>query len=110
MYLEAGADGIFPEALQDLDEFARFARDVDTVLLANCTEFGKSPLPPAKELGDMGYNIVIYPVTLQRLVMHTVKESLDVIKQTGTQASLVEKMQTRQELYDVLGYDPSNSK
>ncbi len=109
-YIEAGADGIFPEALQDLDEFVRFARDVDTVLLANCTEFGKSPLPPAKELGDMGYNIVIYPVTLQRLVMHTVKESLDVIMREGTQASLVDQMQTRQELYDVLGYDPKDSK
>ncbi|NOX57591.1 MAG: methylisocitrate lyase [Planctomycetes bacterium] len=109
-YLEAGADGIFPEALQNADEFARFARDVDTVLLANCTEFGKSPLPPANEFGDMGYNIVIYPVTLQRLVMKTVEESLEVIKQTKTQASLVSKMQTRQELYDVLGYDPAASK
>ncbi len=104
-YLDAGADGIFPEALENEEEFARFARDVDTVLLANMTEFGKTPYLTADQFGDMGYNIVIYPVTLQRLVMKTTADALRTLKKERTQKSLVEHMQTRQELYDLLEYD-----
>lgn len=107
LYLQAGADGIFPEALQNREEFARFAKDVDTVLLANCTEFGKSPLLTADEFAEIGYNIVIFPVTLQRVAAGAVQRALDVLKREGTQSSLLELMQTREELYDLLGYDPS---
>ncbi|UCF32915.1 MAG: methylisocitrate lyase [Phycisphaerales bacterium] len=106
-YLEAGADGIFPEALQTRDEFERFARDVDTILLANMTEFGKTPLFTADEFGEMGYNMVIFPVTLQRLAMNATREALRVLKCERTQRSLVDQMQPRGELYDLLGYDPA---
>ena len=104
-YLAAGADGIFPEALETREEFERFSRDVDTILLANMTEFGKSPLLSADECGDAGYNIVIFPVTLQRVAMKAIEDALRVIKRDRSQKSIVERMQTRQELYDVLGYD-----
>ena len=106
LYLQAGADGIFPEALQSKEEFARFAKDVDTILLANCTEFGKSPHLTADEFGAMDYNLVIYPVTFQRLAMKTVEQALEVLKREGTQESLLDRMQSRQELYDLLEYDP----
>jgi methylisocitrate lyase len=105
-YLEAGADGIFPEALASAEEFARFAREVGGLLLANMTEFGKTPYLKAEEFAAMGYRIIIYPVTLQRLAMKTVSDALDALKRTGTQAGLISRMQTRDELYDVLGYDP----
>ncbi len=105
LYLEAGADGIFPEALQDVSELERFAKDVDTILLANSTEFGKTPYLTVEEFGQLGYNIVIFPVTFQRLAMKTVQDSLRTLKNERTQKSLVEQMQTRQELYDLLGYD-----
>ncbi|MCH7705102.1 MAG: methylisocitrate lyase [Planctomycetes bacterium] len=104
-YLTAGADGIFPEALETREEFARFAKDVDTILLANMTEFGKTPYLTADEFGEMGYNIVIFPVTLQRVAMKAIEDALRVIKRDRSQKSIVERMQTRQELYDVLGYD-----
>ena len=104
-YLAAGADGIFPEALETREEFERFSRDVDTILLANMTEFGKSPLLSADECGDAGYNIVIFPVTLQRVVMKAAQEALRVIQTQRSQRSIVDRMQTRQELYDLLEYD-----
>ncbi|MCH8253046.1 MAG: methylisocitrate lyase [Planctomycetes bacterium] len=104
-YLTAGADGIFPEALETREEFARFAKDVDTILLANMTEFGKTPYLTADEFGEMGYNIVIFPVTLQRVAMKAIEDALRVIKRDRSQKSIIERMQTRQELYDVLGYD-----
>ena len=110
MYIEAGADGIFPEALQDRDEFERFAQDVDTILLANMTEFGKTPYLTADEFGEMGYNIVIYPVTFQRLAMKTTQDALRVLKTERSQKSIVDKMQTRQELYDLLEYDMQSLK
>ena len=103
-YLKAGADGIFPEALQSKEEFARFAKDVPTVLLANMTEFGKTPFLSAHEFAEMGYRLVIYPVTLQRVAMKAVEESLRMLKAEGSQRSLVSRMQTRTELYDLLGY------
>jgi len=105
LYLEAGADGIFPEALKSQEEFARFSKDVDTVLLANMTEFGKTPYLTADEFGEMGYNLVIFPVTLQRVVMKATEQALQTLKAERSQRSFVENMQTRQELYDLLGYD-----
>ena len=107
-YLQAGADGIFPEALENREEFARFARDVDTILLANMTEFGKTPSLTADELGEIGYNLVIFPVTLQRFAMKATQEALRALKVEGTQRSLLDRMQTRRELYDLLDYDPKD--
>jgi methylisocitrate lyase len=104
-YLKAGADGIFPEALETREEFARFARDVDTLLLANMTEFGKTPFLTADEFGAMGYNLVIYPVTLQRVAMKATHEALRVLNAERSQKSLLDRMQTRRELYELLGYD-----
>jgi len=105
-YLKAGADGIFPEALSDRAEFERFARDVDTILLANMTEFGKTPHLTADEFGAMGYNLVIYPVSLQRVAMKACQDALHILKRDKSLKSFESRMQNRQELYDLLGYDP----
>jgi methylisocitrate lyase len=105
-YLRAGADGIFPEALENQEEFARFARDVPTVLLANMTEFGKTPYLTVDEFGAMGYRIVIFPVTLQRLTMKVAEKGLRMLKTRRSQKALLEQMQTRAELYELLQYDP----
>jgi len=103
-YLDAGADWIFPEALADREEFARFAREVSAPLLANMTEFGRSPLLGFDELADLGYVAVLYPVTLLRVAMRAVEDAAALLKAEGTQQSLLDSMQTRQELYDLLGY------
>ena len=105
LYLEAGADGIFPEALEGEEEFRRFAQDVDTILLANMTEYGKTPYFTADEFADMGYSLVIFPVTLQRIAMAAMEDALRVLKTDGTQRALLAHMQTREELYELLDYD-----
>lgn len=105
-YLEAGADAVFPEALETLEELERFAQDVDTILLANMTEFGKTPYLSVEEFGEIGYQIVIFPVTLQRIAMKAMQHALQVIKEQGTQQNLLDRMQTREELYDLLNYRP----
>jgi len=104
-YVEAGADWIFPEALAGRDEFAQFAREVRVPLVANMTEFGKSPLLPLTELAELGYAAVLFPVTLLRLAMKTVEGGLAQIAAEGTQRSLIADMQSREELYALLGYD-----
>jgi methylisocitrate lyase len=106
-YLKAGADAIFPEALESREELERFARDVPAPLLGNLTEFGRTPLLLAEELAAIGYRIVIFPVTLQRVAIKAVTEALGELRQRGTQESLLDRMQTRQELYDLLGYNPA---
>lgn len=103
-YLDAGADWIFPEALADAKEFEQFARAIDAPLVANMTEFGKSPLLPLDALAEMGYAAVLYPVTLLRTAMKAVEAALAVIAAEGTQAELLDLMQSRQDLYDLLGY------
>jgi methylisocitrate lyase len=103
-YVDAGADWIFPEALASPAEFEKFARTVSVPLVANMTEFGKSPLLPLTELKQMGYAGVLLPVTLLRAAMKAVEETLAVIARDGTQQSLLDRMQSRQELYDLLGY------
>ncbi len=105
MYLKAGADGIFPEALQDKSEIERFAKDVDTILLANMTEFGKTPYLTVEEFSAMGYDLVIFPVTLQRIAMKACEDALRSLKKSRTQQPILEKMQTRKDLYDLIGYD-----
>jgi methylisocitrate lyase len=104
-YLKAGADMIFPEALQSREELARFARDVPAPLLANMTEFGRTPYLTVAEFAAMGYKLVIFPVTLQRVALKAVTDALHELKLHGTQRDLLDRMQTRQELYDLLGYD-----
>jgi len=106
-YLDAGADAIFPEALQSADEFKAFARDVKAPLLANMTEFGKSPLLSFQELLDFGYKIVIFPQSAFRVSMKASEEFLRDLKRQGTQSSWIEKMQTREQLYELLDYDPT---
>src|SRR5439155_14881581 len=102
-----GADGIFPEALQTAAEFRRFAREVRAPLLANMTEFGKGPLLTVKQLAAMGYRIVIFPQTAFRVAMRAEGQALRELARKGTQRSLLDRMQTRQELYDLLDYDPA---
>ena len=104
-YVDAGADMIFPEALADEAEFATFRAAVDVPLLANMTEFGKSPLLSATTLESLGFNVVIYPVTLLRLAMQAIEDGLRTILAEGSQESIVPKMQTRKRLYELLHYD-----
>ena len=106
-YLTAGADAIFPEALQGREEFRDFAKAIDAPLLANMTEFGKSPLLSLEELNDLGYRMVIYPQTAFRVSMFAAGQMLRDLKRTGTQEGWLDRMQTRQELYDLLDYDPT---
>ncbi len=105
-YVRAGADAVFPEALTSREEFERFARDVPVPLLANMTEFGQSPYFTVDEFSAMGYRMVIFPVTLMRVAMGAVTQALRELRATGTQRGLVDRMQTRAELYDLLGYRP----
>jgi methylisocitrate lyase len=104
-YVDAGADMIFPEALHDESEFEQFRKALSVPLLANMTEFGKTKLLTAKQLADLGFNVVIYPVTALRLAMKAVEEGLQLIKSEGTQTSLLNRMQTRAELYELLRYE-----
>ena len=106
-YVGAGADAIFPEALQNGDEFREFAKEVDIPLLANMTEFGKGPLLLLSELAELGYRMVIFPMSAFRISMKASEEFLRDLKSTGTQADWLEEMQTREELYDLLEYDPA---
>ncbi|MCK6483903.1 MAG: methylisocitrate lyase [Phycisphaerae bacterium] len=113
-YLNAGADGLFPEAMTSADDFRRFARAFEhaqtvggerPILLANMTEFGKSPLLPLSELAEMGYRIVIYPQTALRVAFGAIEHLLADLRRDGSQAGWLERMQTRKELYDLLDYD-----
>jgi methylisocitrate lyase len=106
-YLAAGADGIFPEALQSAEEFRDFAKEIKAPLLANMTEFGKSPLLSFRQLTDFGYRMVIFPQSAFRVSMKASDEFFGALKKSGTQKDLVKVMQTRQELYDLLDYDPA---
>jgi methylisocitrate lyase len=106
-YVEAGADGIFPEALQSAEEFKAFAREIKAPLLANMTEFGKSPLLSFQELSDLGYRMVIFPMSAFRISMKASEEFLRDLKKRGTQSDWIEKMQTRKDLYELLDYDPN---
>lgn len=104
-YVDAGADMIFPEALSDEREFEAFRAAISAPLLANMTEFGKSKLLTVSALQDIGFNLVIYPVTALRLAMGAVIEGLRIIKETGTQAALLDRMQHRRDLYALLQYE-----
>ena len=107
-YVDAGADVIFPEALENESEFEKFRAAIDAPLLANMTEFGKTELLTADTLRALGINMVIYPVTSLRLAMGAIEAGLTEIRDAGTQAGLVEKMQTRKRLYEVIDYEGYN--
>ena len=103
-YAEAGADLVFAEALADASEWERAVAGIDVPLLANMTEFGKSELLSAAELEALGARAVIYPVTTLRIAMRAAREALGHVAATGTQRGIVDRMQTRRELYELLGY------
>jgi methylisocitrate lyase len=103
-YVAAGADMIFPEALESVDQFARFAQEVKAPLMANMTEFGRSPLIPFDDLAAMGYRAAIYPLSAFRAAMNAAREVLETLRERGTQRGLLDRMQSRAELYDLLGY------
>ncbi|MFA6044131.1 MAG: isocitrate lyase/phosphoenolpyruvate mutase family protein [Phycisphaerales bacterium] len=115
-YVRAGADMIFPEGLANEAEFKTFAQAMRRLdgpdprggpyLLANMTEFGKTPMLPLSAFDAMGYSIVIYPVTMLRVAMGAVTRALAELRESGTAAGLLGQMQTRQQLYDTIGYTP----
>ncbi len=109
-YLEAGADAVFPEALESADEFRSFARQLaktgaTTPLVANMTEFGKTPYLTVRDFEELGYRLVLFPVTALRMAAHAVDRMLVEVRQHGTQRALLTQMQSRQQLYDLLRYD-----
>lgn len=103
-YVDAGADAIFPEALQTEEEFKRFAAEIKVPLLANMTEFGQTPYFTADQFAEWGYKMVIYPVTSLRVAAKAIEQVYRLIKETGTQKEALDKMQTRKELYETIGY------
>ena len=108
-YEDAGADMIFPEAMKDEKEFEKVRKISKTFLLANMTEFGKSKLLTKSELESLGYNLVIYPVTSQRLAMKNVEYGLKSIFEKGHQNEIINKMQTRKRLYELVEYEKYNT-
>jgi len=108
-YEDAGADVIFPEAMRDEKEFEKIRKNSKTFLLANMTEFGKTKLLSAKQLEKLGYDIVIYPVTTQRLAMKNVEDGLRAIIRDGHQNNILDKMQTRKRLYELVEYEKYNT-
>lgn len=109
-YIAAGADMIFPEALESAEEFARFAAAVPGPKLANMTEFGRSPLMSLDELGSLGYQAGLYPLTAFRAAMRAAEQTLIELRDHGTQRGALDRMQTRAELYDLLGYSDWESR
>jgi methylisocitrate lyase len=108
-YADAGADLIFPEAMTDEKDFERFRAALEVPILANMTEFGRSRLLDTRTLEGLGVNIVIYPVTLLRLAMGAAEAGLAEITARGTQDGLLDRMQHRQDLYDLLDYQAYNT-
>lgn len=116
-YVQAGADMIFPEGLTSEEEFAKFAQEMGRgpmarpgekapYLLANMTEFGKTPIIPLARFEKMGYSCVIFPVSLLRIAMGAVAAALEILKQDGSVHRVLDQMQTREELYKLIGYTP----
>ena len=108
-YEDAGADIIFPEALKDEQEFEKVRKNLKAYLLANMTEFGKTKLLNYKQLENLGYNIVIYPVSTQRLAMKNVEDGLRDMFKNGHQNNIIDKMQTRKRLYELVEYEKYNA-
>lgn len=104
LYVEAGADAIFPEGLGDPADFARFAEEVKVPLLANMTEFGKTPLMTADKFESLGYKMIIWPVSALRIAAKAHEELYATLRETGWAKSVIDRMQTRAELYSTIGY------
>jgi methylisocitrate lyase len=104
-YIDAGADAVFPEGLQSEDEFAAFRAATDVPLLANMTEFGKTPLIPASRFAELGYQMVIFPVTALRVTVKAVDDFYRHLLETGTQVGYLDRMVTRKELYAAVDYE-----
>jgi len=109
-YVDAGADAIFPDALESAEEFQTFARQLAKTglkvpLVANMTEFGKTPFLRVSEFEEIGYRLVLFPVTALRIAAKAIETMLTELKSAGTQIALLERMQTRQQLYELLRYD-----
>ena len=104
LYRQAGADAIFPEALTNAEMFRAFAREVNAPLLANMTEFGRTPVFTAAEFEAMGYRMVIWPASAMRVAAKAQEELYAAIKRDGGSHNMLSRMQTRKELYDVIGY------
>ena len=109
-YLDAGADAVFPEALETAGEFCAFAKKIRAPLMANMTEFGRSPLLSMRQLATAGYRMVLFPLTAFRVSMRSAEECLRDLRRRGTQRAWLDRMQTRAELYELLGYDPNKGK
>lgn len=105
-YREAGADMVFPEGMQSEEEFEEFAKGCPGLLLANMTEFGKTPDISLNRFSEIGYDLVIYPVTMQRVAMYSITSCLEKLKKEGSASGFKHQMQTRKELYDLLDYVP----
>ena len=109
-YVEAGADMIFAEALGTLEEYARFTREVNVPVLANITEFGRTPLFTIDQLRGAGVRLVLYPLSAFRAMSAAAEAVYAAIRQQGTQASVIDRMQTRAQLYEVLNYHSYEAK
>jgi methylisocitrate lyase len=109
LYLSAGADAIFPEALTDAGMFRRFAREIDAPLLANMTEFGRTPYLTAREFEEFGFKMVIWPVSSLRVAAKSIGELYAELKSKGSAVAILDRMQTRAELYETIGYSEYES-
>ena len=105
IYAGHGADAIFPEGLESEQEFEAFRKEVQVPLLANMTEFGKTPLIPVSRFKELGYDLVIFPMTAFRMMLKAAGVAYETLLKTGTQTGLMDWMQTRKELYDLIEYD-----
>lgn len=104
LYVEAGADMIFAEALTSLDEFRAFTSRLQVPVLANITEFGRTPLLDREALAEAGVRMALYPLSAFRAMSRAAMEVYETLRSRGSQAALIERMQTREELYDIIGY------
>jgi methylisocitrate lyase len=104
-YIDAGADAVFPEGLASEEEFEAFRRAVSVPLMANMTEFGKTQIIPVSRFTELGYEMVIFPMTAFRVMLRSIDEAYAELLSTGTQAGLIDRMRTRQELYALIGYE-----
>lgn len=109
LYLEAGADAIFPEALTDAEMFRRFAREIHAPLLANMTEFGRTPYFTARQFEEFGFKMVIWPVSSLRVSAKATGELYAELRVKGTAEAMLDRMQTRAELYETIGYSDYES-
>ncbi len=109
-YIDAGADGIFPEGLKSVKEFEEFAEKVDSILLANMTEFGVTPYISVEEFEKIGYDMVIFPLTALRTMLKAAEDALRELRYKGTQKEILLKMMTRTELYEIIGYSEYEKK